>query len=147
MTALLPADQCVYGPVPSRRLGRSLGVDVVPFKTCTYDCVYCQLGPTTHKTVFRQRWLEPADVVARVREKIDSNPDIITLAGSGEPTLYDGLGEVIAGIKELSGIPACGAVGSAGLARPAARVRGCLHPPRRDHCRGRTDRTGRRRGH
>ena len=105
MTAALPADKCVYGPVPSRRLGRSLGVDLVPLKTCTYDCVYCQLGPTTDKTVRRQRWLEPADVVARVRERLDSEPDVIALAGSGEPTLYDGIGEVIAGIKELTDTP------------------------------------------
>lgn len=105
MTAMLPAEKCVYGPVPSRRLGRSLGVDLVPLKTCTYDCVYCQLGPTTDKTVRRQRWLKPADVVDRVRERLDSEPDVIALAGSGEPTLYDGIGEVIAGIKELTDTP------------------------------------------
>lgn len=105
MITMLPAEKCVYGPVPSRRLGRSLGVDLVPLKTCTFDCVYCQLGPTTDKTVRRQRWLEPADVVARVRERLESEPDVISLAGSGEPTLYDGLGEVIAGIKALTDTP------------------------------------------
>jgi len=105
MTAVLPADESVYGPVPSRRLGRSLGLDVVPFKTCTYDCVYCQLGHTTDKTLRRQRWLEPADVLARVRERLESAPDAIALAGSGEPTLYDGIGEVIAGIKGLTATP------------------------------------------
>jgi len=47
----------VFGPVPSRRLGRSLGLDLIPFKTCTYDCVYCQLGRTTHKTVERRAWV------------------------------------------------------------------------------------------
>lgn len=46
----------VYGPVPSRRLGRSLGIDLVPFKTCTYDCIYCQLGRITNKTVDRQEY-------------------------------------------------------------------------------------------
>jgi len=48
----------VYGPVPSRRLGRSLGVDLVPFKTCTYDCIYCHLGRTTNKTVERKEYVE-----------------------------------------------------------------------------------------
>ena len=65
------AQRLVYGPVPSRRLGRSLGVDLVPLKTCTYDCVYCQLGRTTRKTVRRQRWVDPSDVVAQVRARLD----------------------------------------------------------------------------
>ena len=121
MIAMLSADQCVYGPVPSRRLGRSLGVDVVPFKTCTYDCVYCQLGATTHKTVRRQRWLEPVEVVSRVRERLASEPDIITLAGSGEPTLYDGLGEVIAGIKDLTGTPVAVLTNGSLLGLPAVQ--------------------------
>lgn len=99
------AESCVYGPVPSRRLGRSLGVDLVPLKTCTFDCVYCQLGPTTDKTVRRRRWVEPEDVVARVAARLGSEPDVIALAGSGEPTLYDGVGDVIAGIKELTTTP------------------------------------------
>lgn len=95
----------VYGPVPSRRLGRSLGVDLVPFKTCTYDCIYCQLGRTTNQTVRRQRWRDPAAVVAEVGEHLASQPDIITLAGSGEPTLHEGIGEIITGIKKLTRIP------------------------------------------
>lgn len=102
---MISADPCVYGPVPSRRLGRSLGVDLVPRKTCTFDCIYCQLGPTTHKTVRRNRWLDSAAVVARVRERLSTKPDFITLAGSGEPSLYAGLGEVIEGIKGMTGTP------------------------------------------
>ncbi|MFA4964846.1 MAG: radical SAM protein [Thermoleophilia bacterium] len=105
MTTVLTADRCVYGPVPSRRLGRSLGIDLVPFKTCTYDCVYCQLGYTTDKTVSRRRWVDAAAVVTEVRDKLASEPDIITIAGSGEPTLHDGIGEVIAGIKSLTETP------------------------------------------
>ncbi len=97
--------QLVYGPVPSRRLGRSLGVDLIPFKTCTYDCAYCQLGRTTDKTVRRQRWVDPADVVTQVRDRLGSEPDVIALAGSGEPTLYSGLGEVIAGVKDITDVP------------------------------------------
>jgi wyosine [tRNA(Phe)-imidazoG37] synthetase (radical SAM superfamily) len=105
MSASTLVTQCVYGPVPSRRLGRSLGVDVVPLKTCTYDCIYCQLGRTTRKTVRRRRWIEPARVVEGVREKLGSAPDMIALAGSGEPTLYNGIGEVIAGVKDVTDIP------------------------------------------
>ena len=57
----------VYGPVPSRRLGRSLGVDPVPFKTCTYNCVYCQIGATTHKTMHRECWVDAGTVVDQVQ--------------------------------------------------------------------------------
>jgi wyosine [tRNA(Phe)-imidazoG37] synthetase (radical SAM superfamily) len=103
MTVL--AQHAVYGPVPSRRLGRSLGVDLVPLKTCTYDCIYCQLGRTSHKTVRRGRWVEPKEVVAQVRDRLGSRPDVIALAGSGEPTLHAGIGEVIAGIKSLTDVP------------------------------------------
>ena len=95
----------VFGPVPSRRLGRSLGVDLVPFKTCSYDCIYCQLGVTTNKTVERREWVPLEDVVAELREKLESRPDYITLAGSGEPTLYSRLGELIERIREMSDTP------------------------------------------
>jgi len=77
----------VFGPVPSRRLGRSLGIDLVPFKTCSYDCVYCQLGRTTDLTVERRAWRETAVILQQARELLDREPDYITLAGSGEPTL------------------------------------------------------------
>ena len=95
----------VFGPVPSRRLGRSLGVDLVPFKTCSYDCIYCQLGVTTNKTVERREWVPLEEVVAELRDKLDSRPDYITLAGSGEPTLYSRLGELIDRIREMSDTP------------------------------------------
>ncbi len=96
-----------FGPVPSRRLGRSLGVDFLPFKTCSYDCIYCQLGRTTVKTVERREYVPVAAVVREVEEKLKtiSPPDYITLSGSGEPTLHSGIAEVIAGIKEISTIP------------------------------------------
>ena len=95
----------VFGPVPSRRLGRSLGIDLVPFKTCTYDCIYCQLGRTTQQTVQRKEWV-PLDVVmSQIRNRLNSKPDYITLSGSGEPTLYARIGELIEGIRELTTIP------------------------------------------
>lgn len=113
--------QLVYGPVPSRRLGRSLGVDLIPLKTCTYDCVYCQLGRTTRKTVRRQRWVDPADVVAQVRTRLQSEPDVIALAGSGEPTLHSGLEEVVAGIKNITTLPVAVITNGSLLGRPAVR--------------------------
>jgi wyosine [tRNA(Phe)-imidazoG37] synthetase (radical SAM superfamily) len=97
----------VYGPVPSRRLGRSLGIDLVPFKTCTYDCVYCQLGRTTNKTTELKAYVPVAAVLDQLagRLPIGPRPDFIGLAGSGEPTLHAGIGEIIAGIKRLTPIP------------------------------------------
>jgi wyosine [tRNA(Phe)-imidazoG37] synthetase (radical SAM superfamily) len=96
---------CVFGPVPSRRLGRSLGVDIVPFKTCTYDCVYCQLGRTTCKTIERKEWVPLEEVLDEVRVKLSTQPDYITLSGSGEPTLFSRLGDLIDGIKNMADIP------------------------------------------
>jgi len=95
----------IYGPVPSRRLGRSLGVDLVPFKTCTYDCIYCQLGRTTNKTVQRKEWVPLDRVLAQLKAKLQRKPDYITLAGSGEPTLHSRIGELIVRIKEVTDIP------------------------------------------
>jgi wyosine [tRNA(Phe)-imidazoG37] synthetase (radical SAM superfamily) len=100
-----PSALHVFGPVPSRRLGRSLGVDLVPFKICTYDCVYCQLGRTTQKTVQRRAWVPVHNVLAEVWAALESDSDWITLAGSGEPTLHCGLGTVIRDIKRLTSIP------------------------------------------
>jgi wyosine [tRNA(Phe)-imidazoG37] synthetase (radical SAM superfamily) len=122
MSAAVSAEQLVYGPVPSRRLGRSLGVDLVPFKTCTYDCLYCQLGRTTRKTVRRQRWVDPSDVVAQVRAKLESEPDVIALAGSGEPTLHAGIGDVIAGIKRLTDVPVAIITNGSLLSHPTVRL-------------------------
>lgn len=103
----MEAPRYIFGPVPSRRLGRSLGVDLVPFKTCTYDCIYCQLGRTTNKTVERREYVPTDAVLSEVRQKLDEGvrPDYITISGSGEPTLHSGIGEVIAGIKDLTDVP------------------------------------------
>jgi len=95
----------VYGPVPSRRLGRSLGVDIVPYKTCSYDCIYCQLGRTTNKTTQLKEWVPSDMVIDQVKNKLESHPDYITISGSGEPTLNSKIGEVIVRIKEMTGIP------------------------------------------
>ncbi len=95
----------VFGPVPSRRLGRSLGVDLVPFKTCSYDCVYCQLARTTCKTLLRKEWVPLEDALQQIKDKLSSEPDYITLSGSGEPSLYSRIDELIAGIKNMTDIP------------------------------------------
>lgn len=95
----------IFGPVPSRRLGRSLGVDLVPFKTCSYDCIYCQLGQTTRKTTLRQEWVPLEDVLDELKQKLATRPDYITLSGSGEPTLYSRLEELIDRIRTMTDIP------------------------------------------
>ncbi len=95
----------IFGPVPSRRLGRSLGVDLVPFKTCSYDCIYCQLGGTTNRTVERREWVPLDDVLAELKDKLVTMPDYITLSGSGEPTLFSRLNELIAGIRSMTDVP------------------------------------------
>ena len=91
----------IFGPVLSRRLGLSLGVDLIPFKTCSYDCVYCECGHTTDKTITRQEFFPAEEVMAELRGVLASRPhlDTITLAGSGEPTLSLSLGPVIAFVK------------------------------------------------
>ncbi len=97
----------IFGPVPSRRLGRSLGIDLVPFKTCTYDCIYCQLGRTTVKTIERKEYAPVEEVLSELDRKLaeGASPDYVTLSGSGEPTLHSRLGELIAGIRRRTSIP------------------------------------------
>lgn len=97
----------IFGPVPSRRLGRSLGVDLIPYKTCSYDCIYCQLGVTTDKTVTRREYVPVESVLQELESKLNEcvPPDYITLSGSGEPTLHSGIGEVIKGIKKITDTP------------------------------------------
>jgi wyosine [tRNA(Phe)-imidazoG37] synthetase (radical SAM superfamily) len=97
----------IFGPVPSRRLGFSLGVDLVPFKICTIDCIYCQLGKTTSKTVERKEYAAPSEILADLAKALTSSRriDYVTLSGSGEPTLNAKTGEIIRGIKEMTGIP------------------------------------------
>ena len=97
----------LYGPVPSRRLGLSLGVDIVPFKTCTLDCIYCQLGKTTCKTLERKEYVPVSEIIDELQEALDAGlqADYITIGGSGEPTLHSGIGRLIAGIKKITSIP------------------------------------------
>ncbi len=111
----------VFGPVPSRRLGRSLGVDLVPFKTCSYDCIYCQLGRTTDLTVQRREYVPLDAVLADLQASLARRPDYVTLSGSGEPTLYSRLGELIAGIRNLTDTPVAVLTNGSLLSDPQVR--------------------------
>lgn len=97
----------LFGPVPSRRLGLSLGVDIVPFKYCTIDCAYCQIGRTVEKTLQRKEYISVEPVLTELREKIAAGlkADFITISGSGEPTLNSKLGDFIKEIKKITSIP------------------------------------------
>jgi len=97
----------LFGPVASRRLGFSLGVDLIPHKTCSLDCIYCELGPTIKKTIERRTFVPPVEVLKEIERFLDSepSPDYITLSGSGEPTLYRDLSGIIGRIKRITSIP------------------------------------------
>ncbi len=105
---LNPAYTHLFGPVPSRRFGRSLGVDLTPLKTCTLDCVFCQLGRTPHTTVERKEYVPVAEVKSELTRWIQGGgkADYITLSGSGEPTLHARFGDILAFIKKETPIPA-----------------------------------------
>ncbi len=93
----------IFGPVPSRRLGRSLGLDVIPPKTCSFDCIYCESGPTTHLSVVREDFADPSEILAELGAFLRHHPDaadVLTFSSAGEPTLYLGLGDLIAAVKK-----------------------------------------------
>jgi wyosine [tRNA(Phe)-imidazoG37] synthetase (radical SAM superfamily) len=92
----------LFGPVPSRRLGMSLGVDLVPRKVCSLDCVYCEVGKTTKLTLERKEYILYDKVIEELTHYFKSNPDpdYITFSGSGEPTLNSRIGDVLKFIKQ-----------------------------------------------
>lgn len=99
----------VYGPVPSRRLGQSLGIDTIPLKTCNWNCVYCQLGRTEPVTNERKEYVPSEEVLAQVQEALSSHKpgeiDWVTFVGSGEPTLHSGIGWLIRQVKNMTDLP------------------------------------------
>lgn len=98
----------VFGPVNSRRLGRSLGVDPVPLKACTYDCVYCQLGPTPGEEPETREYPSPGEIIPELKDALqEAETDYITLSGSGEPTLNPAIGKLIKEIKKITRVPVC----------------------------------------
>ncbi len=91
----------LFGPVPSRRLGVSLGIDMVPYKTCSLNCVYCECGATTALTLKRDEYTPTDEIIAELDDYLKSGPplDYITFSGSGEPTLHNGIGRIIGFLK------------------------------------------------
>ncbi len=98
---------CLFGPVPSRRLALSLGVDLVPYKVCSFNCIYCEVGETNHLTVERREYLPIDQVKGELEEFFSSgtHADHITFSGFGEPTLHSGLGELARWIKGRTTTP------------------------------------------
>jgi len=117
--------ECVFGPVPSRRLGRSLGVDPVPPKTCNFSCVYCQLGRTRHLTNERGTLLAEDEIMAELENALENQPsgaiDWITFVGSGETTLHSGLGRLIEQAQSITSLPLAVITNGSLLWRPDVR--------------------------
>ncbi len=120
----------IFGPVPSRRLGISLGVDLVPYKTCTFNCIYCQLERTTNQTLKRKEYIKAKDILKELKKELASwqtgklakqKFNYITLSGSGEPTLNAKIGEIISGIKKMTSIPVAVLTNGSLLYRRAVR--------------------------
>ena len=101
--------QFVFGPVPSRRLGQSLGIDPIPLKTCNWNCVYCQLGRTRPVTNARKDYFPPEAIFTEIQAKVaaiaPADIDWITFLGSGEPTLCISLGDLICNVKAITDLP------------------------------------------
>jgi wyosine [tRNA(Phe)-imidazoG37] synthetase (radical SAM superfamily) len=97
--------QHLFGPVLSRRLGLSMGVDLLPYKTCNMDCIYCELGCTRKLTTERASYFSPKRVLAEIRSRADEDFDYLTFAGSGEPTLSSDLGQILRETKKIVASP------------------------------------------
>ncbi|OHD10862.1 MAG: hypothetical protein A2Y34_09505 [Spirochaetes bacterium GWC1_27_15] len=92
----------IFGPVPSRRLGLSLGVEIVPYKVCSFNCIYCECGKTQNLTIERKEYIPVNEIILELKDFLKDNPtlDFITITGSGEPTLNIGLGKIAKFIKD-----------------------------------------------
>ena len=116
----------VYGPIPSRRLGRSLGVDPIPLKTCNWNCIYCQLGRSAPMTNVRCEYTPRAAILAEIQETLARHApgeiDHISFVGSGEPTLHSGLGWLMRQVKEITAIPVAVITNGALLSRADVRA-------------------------
>lgn len=113
----------VYGPVPSRRLGQSLGISPIPQKTCNYSCIFCQLGRTNNLTNQRQSFFDLQGIIEEFKrfqsEGIDY--DVVTIVGEGEPTLYLELGALIRQLQQLTDKPIAVITNGALLCDPDVR--------------------------
>ncbi len=100
----------IFGPVNSRRLGRSLGIDLLPRKVCNLNCIYCEVGATTKLTCERKEYVPTAEIIAEIEEFCGdperlNRVDVVTVTASGEPTLHSGLGRIITTLKKTTGKP------------------------------------------
>jgi wyosine [tRNA(Phe)-imidazoG37] synthetase (radical SAM superfamily) len=116
----------VYGPVKSRRLGFSLGVSTVPYKVCSFDCVYCQLRETTRKTMQRKSYVRVSDITDELETFFARQPkgmplDYVTFSGAGEPTLHRGIGRLIRAVHQMTDVPVVVITNSSTLIRPDVR--------------------------
>ncbi len=112
----------VYGPVPSWRLGVSLGVDPVCGNICSFDCVYCQLGPTNLKTTKRRTFVSPATVKQELEAALQrTSPDVVTFSGMGEPTMAENIGEIAQAVKSVISVPMAILTNSSFLHLPEVR--------------------------
>jgi len=117
----------VYGPVPSWRLGRSLGIDLLSRpKTCSFDCIYCQLGPTRHRTTRREEFVPTSRVVSELEALPPLEVDFVTFSGMGEPTLAANLGDAIVQVKRRLPWPVAVLTNSSLLTDPRVRAEVCL---------------------
>jgi wyosine [tRNA(Phe)-imidazoG37] synthetase (radical SAM superfamily) len=93
----------IFGPVPSRRLGLSLGINIIPFKTCSYNCIYCEVGKTTDLTIERKSFFDVDEIKREFVDTIEKSGkiDFVTFSGSGEPTLNSDLGALIKFVKSF----------------------------------------------
>ncbi len=111
----------LFGPVLSRRLGLSMGVDLLKYKTCNMDCVYCELGKTGCLTSCRGRFVPPEKVLREISARRGEPFDHLTFAGSGEPTLSSDLGEILCKAKEMVDSPVAVITNSSLLVSPEVR--------------------------
>lgn len=116
----------VFGPVPSRRLGQSLGIDTIPLKTCNWNCVYCQLGRTIPLNNERREYYPREAILDEVRAALNRHQpgdiDWVTFVGSGEPTLHSGIGWLICQVKNLTDLPVAVITNGSLLYQPVVRA-------------------------
>ncbi|MGE5197539.1 MAG: radical SAM protein [Deltaproteobacteria bacterium] len=117
----------IYGPVQSRRLGLSLGLTLTPYKTCSFNCVYCQLGKTTDLSALPKEYIPVHEILEEIRTWLQNNTadaqklNYITFSGSGEPTLNARLGNLIAEIKKIISTPVAVITNASLLSLPSVR--------------------------
>lgn len=126
MTVSATHMNALFGPVNSRRLGISQGIDLLPAKICTYNCIYCEAGPTTLSTCERREYIPTAGIIAEIGELLKDRKaverlDVFTITASGEPTLHSGLGKIIAFLKNAVDRPVAVLTNGSLLYRPEVR--------------------------